>query len=73
VALPKITLMQADEVGHPFHRDGWIYEEKYDGWRMVAYKQGTALRLVSRAGKDHSRRFAEIAAAIRALPPDTLI
>jgi hypothetical protein len=26
----------------PFHREGWIYEEKYDGWRMVAYKDGTA-------------------------------
>jgi bifunctional non-homologous end joining protein LigD len=65
--------MQADEVGRPFHRDGWIYEEKYDGWRMVAYKDGIAVRLVSRAGKEHSRRFAEIAAAIRALLPATLI
>ena len=65
--------MQADEVAHPFHRDGWIYEEKYDGWRMVAYKEGTAVRLVSRAGKDHSRRFADLAAAIRALPPDAVI
>jgi len=34
-------MMQADEVARPFHRDGWIYEEKYDGWRMVAYKDGT--------------------------------
>ena len=51
--------MQADEVAHPFHREGWVYEEKYDGWRMVAYKDGTALHLVSRAGKNHSRRFAE--------------
>jgi bifunctional non-homologous end joining protein LigD len=65
--------MQADEVSRPFRRDGWIYEEKYDGWRMVAYKDGTAVRLVSRAGKDHTRRFAELAAAIRALPPITLI
>jgi hypothetical protein len=65
--------MQADEVGQPFHRDGWVYEEKYDGWRMVAYKDGTAVRLVSRAGKDHGRRFAEIAAAIRALPAAALI
>jgi len=24
----------------PFHRDGWVYEEKYDGWRMIAYKDG---------------------------------
>jgi len=35
--LPKIDLMQSTEVGQPFQRDGWIYEEKYDGWRMVDY------------------------------------
>jgi bifunctional non-homologous end joining protein LigD len=73
VSLPRIILMQADEVGRPFHRGGWIYEEKDDGWRMVAYKDGTEVRLLTRAGKDHSRRFTEIAAAIRALPPETLI
>jgi bifunctional non-homologous end joining protein LigD len=71
--LPKIELMQSTEVGQPFHRDGWVYEEKYDGWRMVAYKDGTDVKLLSRAGKEHSRRFAELAAAIRALRPMTLI
>ena len=30
--------MHATELPEPFHRDGWIYEEKYDGWRMVAEK-----------------------------------
>jgi bifunctional non-homologous end joining protein LigD len=65
--------MHADEVTRPFHRDGWVYEEKYDGWRMVVYKDGTAVRLVSRAGKEHSLRFAELAGAVRALPPATLI
>lgn len=49
--------MQTGEVGHAFHREGWVYEEKYDGWRMMAYKDGTSVRLVSRAGKEHSRRF----------------
>jgi ATP-dependent DNA ligase len=24
-------------VREPFHRNGWTYEEKYDGWRIVAY------------------------------------
>jgi len=24
----------------PFHRDGWVDEEKYDGWRMLALKNG---------------------------------
>jgi hypothetical protein len=23
-------------VREPFHRDGWVYEEKVDGWRIVA-------------------------------------
>ena len=65
--------MHATELSKPFHRPGWVYEEKYDGWRMAAYKDGTTVKLVSRAGKDHARRFADLAAAIRALPPATPI
>jgi bifunctional non-homologous end joining protein LigD len=65
--------MHSTEVGQPFHRDGWVYEEKCDGWRMVAYKDGTHVQLVSRAGKDRARRFSELAATIRALPSVTLI
>ena len=51
-------------VREPFHRDGWVYEEKVDGWRILAYKDGARVRLVSRNGRDHTRRFAGIAAAI---------
>jgi ATP-dependent DNA ligase len=28
-----------------FHRDGWVYEEKFDGWRMLAYKDGARVRV----------------------------
>src|SRR5437870_4712511 len=45
----------------PFHRDGWVYEEKVDGWRIVAIKDGRFVRLVSRTGKDHAERFPDIA------------
>ncbi len=34
---------------------GWVYEEKADGWRMMAWKDGHNVRLVSphrRAGED---------------------
>jgi hypothetical protein len=31
----------------PFHRPGWVYEEKIDGWRLGAYKVGSNVRLVS--------------------------
>jgi bifunctional non-homologous end joining protein LigD len=57
----------------PFHRPGWIYEEKYDGERILAYKEGDAVHLSSRNGKDKTARFPRIAAAIKNLPPTTLL
>ena len=71
--LPTITLMQPTLVAQPVHRDGWVYEEKYDGWRMVAYKAGDTVQLVSRPGRDHAKRFPALVAAIRGLAPATLI
>ena len=60
-------------VREPFHRDGWVYEEKVDGWRMLAYKDGARVRLVSRNGRDHTRRFAGIAAAVAKLSAPVLV
>jgi bifunctional non-homologous end joining protein LigD len=57
----------------PFHRDGWIYEEKIDGWRMLAYKDGERVRLVSRNGRDHTRRFTDLAAAVAKLSARPLV
>jgi bifunctional non-homologous end joining protein LigD len=60
-------------VREPFHCDGWVYEEKVDGWRMLAYKDGGRVRLVSRNGRDLTRRFADIAAAIAKLAVRALV
>jgi len=49
------------------HRDEWIYEEKVDGWRMQAYKNGGAVKLVSRQARDHTARFPEIVMALKSL------
>src|SRR5262245_16372656 len=38
--IPPIDLMHPTLVTRPFHRSGWVYEEKYDGWRMLVYKRG---------------------------------
>ena len=57
----------------PFHRPGWVYEEKVDGWRMVAYKSSGAVRLVSRNGIDHTARFRDIAAMIMKLAAPSLV
>jgi bifunctional non-homologous end joining protein LigD len=57
----------------PFHRDGCVYGEKVDGWRIVAYKDGECVRLVSRNGRDHTRHVRDIAAAISKLSARALV
>jgi bifunctional non-homologous end joining protein LigD len=72
--LPHITTpMAATQVARPFHRPGWIYEEKVDGWRVLAYKDAAGVRLVSRSGRDLTRRFPALAAAVAALESPTLV
>ena len=61
-------------VSRPFHHEGWVYEEKVDGYRMLAYKdRRRQVRLISRQGKDHTTRFPEIAAAVRRLETPSAI
>jgi ATP-dependent DNA ligase len=64
-------LMHATQVARAFHTPGWVYEEKYDGWRMLAVKEAGGVRLVSRNGRDHTTRFHAIAEALAALKPKT--
>jgi len=71
--LPLFTPSGPTLVRKPFHHDGWVYEEKVDGWRILAYKDGDRVRLVSRNGRDHTRRFAGIAAAVAKLAPRALV
>src|SRR5687767_8630706 len=71
-ALPTITPI-APAIAKPFHRAGWVWEEKLDGWRIIAYKDGRHVRLMSRTGRDHAKRFQELAAAVAKLKPRRLI
>ena len=52
-ALPP--LMRPTQVAQPFHTTGWIYEEKIDGWRMLAIKEAGRVRLVTRNERDHTK------------------
>jgi len=72
--LPHITTpMAATWVARSFHHPGWIYEEKVDGWRVLAYKDAFSVRLVSRNGRDLTRHFPQLAAAVAALEPPPLL
>ena len=65
--------MLATLVDEPFHRKGWVYEEKYDGYRILAYKEGREVTLYSRNAKDRTETFSEIARAIATLPDGLLL
>jgi bifunctional non-homologous end joining protein LigD len=47
---------------------GWIHELKHDGWRILARKDGSSLRLWSRNGRNWTSAFPTIVAALAALP-----
>jgi bifunctional non-homologous end joining protein LigD len=65
--------MLATLVAQPFDRPGWVYEEKYDGDRVLAYKEGSRVLLLSRSGKDETDRLSAVATAVGKLARETLL
>ncbi|MEP6494356.1 MAG: DNA ligase D [bacterium] len=54
--------------------DGWVFEPKYDGIRILAFadqSNASGVSLVSRNGLDKTRQFPEVADAVRALRQKT--
>jgi ATP-dependent DNA ligase len=49
----------------------WTFERKYDGIRLIAFKNGDSIRLYSRTHKE--KQLPGIAAAVAALPVDDVI
>ena len=69
----RVHPMLATLIAQPFDKPGWVYEEKYDGYRILAYKEGSRVTLVSRNDKDHTETFSGVADAVRNLPAETLL
>ena len=69
----RISPMLATLVDEPFHLPGWIYEEKYDGIRILAYKESSHVSLITRNGIVRTERYPTIAAAVSKLKPRTLL
>jgi DNA ligase D-like protein (predicted ligase) len=51
----------------------WVYEEKYDGIRAVAYRDEDRVRLLSRTGQDLTAGFPKVVEALRALPDNDFV
>ncbi len=57
----------------PFSSDQWIFELKYDGFRLVAFGGAGDAALRYRSGQDPTTRYPEITSAVRALPIPGLV
>jgi bifunctional non-homologous end joining protein LigD len=68
----RVSPMLATLVEEPFSKPDWVFEEKYDGVRIIAYKEGEKVSLISRNGIDRTERYPAIAAEIARLKPQTL-
>jgi bifunctional non-homologous end joining protein LigD len=67
-ALPaSVEVQLASLVSEPPRGDGWVYETKYDGYRIVARVNAASVALATRNGKDFSARAPSVVTALRAL------
>ena len=69
----RVSPMLATLVRKPFHLPGWVYEEKYDGYRILAYKEGDRITLLSRNDNDRTATYASVARAVQQVAPRTLL
>ena len=73
VEADDVSLMLASAEERPFDREGWVFELKYDGYRLLGQRAGREPYLRSRAGHEMTGTFPEIARAVRGLAYDDLL
>jgi bifunctional non-homologous end joining protein LigD len=72
--LPKrLQPMLATLTDGPFDDPAWVFEDKYDGFRMVAKIEDGKVALYSRNGKVISHSYIEVAKALEGVKGDAVI
>jgi bifunctional non-homologous end joining protein LigD len=65
--------MLAETADRPFSKKGWLFEIKYDGFRLFAARQKGEACLRFRGGGDASTAFPELTRALARWPADVLV
>ncbi|MBY5734058.1 ATP-dependent DNA ligase [Rhizobium leguminosarum] len=66
---PCLALLRAK----PPKDDNWVFEIKWDGYRLAVHIEPRGVRILTRSGLDWTHRFPLIEAAAKALPASTAI
>jgi bifunctional non-homologous end joining protein LigD len=73
IELASIEPMLCHTADKPFSSPDWVFELKYDGYRLLAEAGVGRSQLRYRSGLDPTDRYPEITAALRALPIPGLV
>ncbi len=73
--MPPLTPMLAKaHAGLPPGEEGdWWFEPKWDGFRVVVFRDGDEVELMSRSGRDLTRYFPEAVAPLKAALPNKAV
>jgi bifunctional non-homologous end joining protein LigD len=69
----SLELMLCHTADAPFSSDDWVFELKYDGFRLASFGGAGQAELRYRSGKDPTLRYPELTSALRALPLPGLV
>jgi len=64
ILAPQLATLAARPPADP---RGWVYEIKYDGYRLLARIDGSSVRLMTRNGNDWTHKLSKLAEAVAAL------
>jgi ATP-dependent DNA ligase len=70
--LPPIEPMLA-ELSHEVPEGDFQYEPKWDGFRALVFRDGAAVKILSRNDRPLDRYFPEVVAAMQQLPPRVVL
>ncbi len=69
----RIRPMLCTFVKEPVYNEELLYEVKWDGYRIIAFKTKSKVRLDSRSGLDYTSKYPPVVAALKALDADVVI
>src|SRR5690348_3231860 len=69
----RLQPMLATLTDAPFDDPDWVFEDKFDGFRMVAEIRRGQVALYSRNGKIISHSYAEVAKALEGVKADAVV
>lgn len=73
VSATDAEVMKPETSDGPFTKKGWLFELKYDGFRILAGKMEDEVRLAYRSGRDATAIFPEITRDLAGLPYGSIL